>query len=161
VEKDLETPKTVTHPPRTNAVPDYLTGLRLLSKSETPDYGMGRYVTYKSKSEQKVETPETVTHPPRVNGVPDYLSDLRLLSKSDPPDYGMGRYVTYKSKSAQNVEKETPETVVDLPHTDLRLLSKPDYGMESVKPVGVGIPTSFLPIVEDCTQNEKWKNIKC
>ena len=59
------------------------------------------------------------------------------------------------------LEKETPETVVDLPHTDLRLLSKPDYGMESVKPVGVGIPTSFLPIVEDCTQNEKWKNIKC
>lgn len=30
----------------------------------------------------------------------------------------------------------------------------------SIKPVGIGIPTSFLPIVEDCSQNEdiwKWK----
>ena len=28
----------------------------------------------------------------------------------------------------------------------------------SIKPVGIGIPPSFLPIVEDCTQNEKiWK----
>jgi hypothetical protein len=24
----------------------------------------------------------------------------------------------------------------------------------SIKPVGIGIPTSFLDIVEDCTQNE-------
>ena len=31
-------------------------------------------------------------------------------------------------------------------------LSKKD-----VKPVGVGIPTNFLSIVEDCTQNEIWK----
>jgi len=30
----------------------------------------------------------------------------------------------------------------------------------TVKPVGVGIPTSFLPIVEDCTQNKKWKKDK-
>ena len=32
--------------------------------------------------------------------------------------------------------------------------------ISSIKPVGIGIPTSFLPIVEDCTQNEdiwKWK----
>jgi hypothetical protein len=29
-----------------------------------------------------------------------------------------------------------------------------------VKPVGIGIPTSFLPIVEDCTQNNIWKKHK-
>jgi hypothetical protein len=30
----------------------------------------------------------------------------------------------------------------------------------NVKPVGVGIPTSFLPIVEDCNQNQIWKKYK-
>ena len=29
-----------------------------------------------------------------------------------------------------------------------------------VKPVGVGIPTRFLPIVQDCTQNKKWQQHK-
>jgi|694.fasta_scaffold76156_4 hypothetical protein len=91
------------------------------------------------------------------NGRPFYSNFKKKISQWEMPTKDDGNEVpdgweemrTLKCNSIYYKNTKTNDVQWIIPDAFSRKLS--------VKPVGIGIPTSFLDIVEDCTQNEIWK----
>ena len=91
------------------------------------------------------------------NGRPFYSNFKKKISQWEMPTKDDGNEVpdgweemrTLKCNSIYYKNTKTNDVQWIIPDDFSRKLS--------VKPVGIGIPTSFLDIVENCTQNEIWK----